>query len=132
MALTASLAAVSAQAAAPSTFHDVDGHWAENIIVDWQKKDLIHGYTDGSFKPNNQISRAEFITIMNGALGFHQSGEVSFQDVTTGSWYYNAVAAAVAQGYCTGFSDNTFRADATITRRRGCRNAYFPPQTAAQ
>ena len=95
MALAAALAFAPAQAfAAPAT--DISGHWAEKVITQWQEKGLISGYEDGTFKPDNSVTRAEFVIMLNKALGFTQKGNVTFSDVSANAWYYDAVAIAVA------------------------------------
>ena len=115
MALAAALAFAPAQAfAAPAT--DISGHWAEKVITQWQEKGLISGYEDGTFKPDNSVTRAEFVIMLNKALGFTQKGNVTFSDVSANAWYYDAVAIAVEAGYCAGYEDGTFKPNATITR----------------
>lgn len=99
--------------AAPS---DIAGHWAESVITQWQNKGLIQGYEDGTFKPGNTITRAEFVTLMNNAKGFWSEGSINFSDVKNGSWFYSAVARAVAAGYVKGYSDGSFKPGNTITR----------------
>lgn len=114
MALTAAmvLSATSVLAAA----NDLDGHWAKNVITEWQEKGLIKGYADGSFKPNNSITRAEFVVLMNNAQGFSKDTDISFTDVAEGDWYYDAVAKAVRAGYTKGYEDGSFKPNQTITR----------------
>ncbi len=114
MALAAVLAISPMQVMAAS--NDLNGHWAEKVITEWQDKGLIKGYADGSFKPNNNVTRAEFVIMMNNALGFEDAEDISFGDVKPGDWYYNAVAKAVAAGYSKGYADGTFKPGATITR----------------
>ena len=114
LALTAAMIVPSVPAmAAPS---DIAGHWAESVITQWQSKGLIQGYEDGTFKPGNTITRAEFVTLMNNAKGFWSEGSINFSDVKNGSWFYSAVARAVAAGYVTGYSDGSFKPGNTITR----------------
>lgn len=114
LALTAAMIVPSVPAmAAPS---DIAGHWAESVITQWQSKGLIQGYEDGTFKPNNTITRAEFVTLMNNAKGFWSEGSINFSDVKNGSWFYSAVARAVAAGYVKGYSDDSFKPGNTITR----------------
>ena len=115
MTLAAVMAVAPVQVmAAPSS--DLAGHWAEAVITEWQEKGLIKGYEDGTFKPGNNITRAEFVTIMNNALGYEDAAVLNFTDVVAGNWYYNAVAKAVAAGYVKGYEDGTFKPDNTITR----------------
>lgn len=113
-ALTAAmlLPAVPAMAAT----NDLQGHWAEPTITEWQKKGLIQGYEDGSFKPNSSITRAEFIVLTNNAKGFTDEAKISFLDVKDGDWFYSAVAKAVAANYVKGYEDGTFHPNQTITR----------------
>lgn len=113
-ALTAAmlLPAVPAMAAT----NDLQGHWAEPTITEWQKKGLIQGYEDGSFKPNSSITRAEFIVLTNNAKGFTEEAKISFLDVKDGDWFYSAVAKAVAANYVKGYEDGTFHPNQTITR----------------
>lgn len=114
LALTAAMIVPSVPAmAAPS---DIAGHWAESVITQWQNKGLIQGYEDGTFKPGNTITRAEFVTLMNNAKGFWSEGSIHFSDVKNGSWFYSAVARAVAAGYVKGYSDGSFKPNNTITR----------------
>ncbi len=114
LALTAAMIMPSVPAmAAPS---DIAGHWAESVITQWQSKGLIQGYEDGTFKPGNTITRAEFVTLMNNAKGFWSEGSINFSDVKNGSWFYSAVARAVAAGYVKGYSDGSFKPGNTITR----------------
>jgi hypothetical protein len=47
---------------------DVQGHWAEKKIAEWVAKGLAGGYPDGTFKPNNHITRAEFVALVNRAF----------------------------------------------------------------
>ncbi len=114
MALAAAMAFAPAQAFAASS--DIKGHWAESAITSWQDKGLISGYTDGTFKPDNSVTRAEFASMVNKALGLTEKGDVPFSDVKSGSWYYDAISIAVKAGYCSGYEDGTFKPDATITR----------------
>ena len=115
MTLAAVMAVAPVQVmAAPAS--DIAGHWAEAVITEWQEQGLIKGYEDGTFKPGNNITRAEFVTIMNNALGYEDAATLDFTDVAAGNWYYSAVAKAVAAGYVSGYEDGTFKPNNTITR----------------
>lgn len=103
---------------------DIRGHWAEQEINDWVDRGYITGYPDGTFRPNQSITRAEFITLVNKSFGFHQKAKISFSDVSPASWYYNEVAAAMAAGYIRGYVDNTIKPDRPITRQEVAAIAY--------
>lgn len=104
---------VSVLAAAPS---DIENHWAKEAISDWVAKGLINGYTDGSFKPDRNITRAEFMALVNRAFQFTETAQIRYKDVKSGDWYYETVAQAEAAGYITGYNDNTMRPNNAITR----------------
>ncbi|HCU07941.1 MAG TPA: hypothetical protein DF480_03060 [Clostridiales bacterium] len=100
-----------------SSFKDTKGHWAEQYIETAVGQGIIKGYTDGRFKPDAKVSRAEFISMLNRALGNISTGTVNFDDVSGNAWYYYDVAKAVTAGYVDGFSDGTFRPGDFITRQ---------------
>ena len=62
IALAAILATASAvtPAYAAVTYPDINGHWSKNIVEKWAEANVVSGYPDGTFKPNDNITRAEF------------------------------------------------------------------------
>lgn len=54
----------SVEAAAKPSFTDIDGHWAESSIETAVQADILNGYSDGTYKPNNTITRAELLKMM--------------------------------------------------------------------
>lgn len=99
-----------------SEISDINGHWAEAVMRDWRSKDYISGYADGSVRPDNLVTRAEFFAMVNKPFGFIYSSPINFSDVRYGSWYYNIISTAVAAGYVSGYSDGTIQPDRYITR----------------
>lgn len=94
-------------------FKDVKGHWAESVISSAYELKLITGYQDGTFKPNGQITRAEFATILSRSTNLQKvEGSNPFPDMK-GNWGESAVTQLVAQGfinpsdYPNGFSPHT-------------------------
>lgn len=105
------------QAFAARTFPDVSSDfWGARYISSAAERGYIQGYEDGTFRPNNQITRAEFCRMLNQALGLTQEEVVGFQDVHSNHWYYSEVKKAVAAGYIAGYEDNSFRGDNSISR----------------
>jgi hypothetical protein len=96
---------------------DITGHWANGTIQDWLDKGYISGYPDGSFKPDNDISRAEFMALVNKAYGYSATRPISFTDIKVGAWYYNTVSVATAAGYIAGYPDGTIRPNESISRQ---------------
>ena len=96
---------------------DVSGHWAEPQITDWTARGLIKGYEDGSFKPDNTITRAEFIALINRSFEFREEAAISFSDMALSNWAYSEIAKAVKAGYVTGYEDGTIGASKPISRQ---------------
>ena len=118
-ALSAAITISMVLGTVPNAFaasNDINGHWAQTAITSWENKNLISGYEDGSFRPNQAVTRAEFVTLMNKSLGLTEKGEVSFSDVSTSDWFYNDVAIAIKEGYCSGFPDGGFHPNEAVTR----------------
>lgn len=87
-------------------FNDISGHWAAQAINDAAETGWITGYEDGSFKPNNKISRAEAMTIINRMLyrlvekeGLKTDIMVEWIDNKPDAWYYAAVQEATNSHY---------------------------------
>ena len=78
-------------------FSDVSGHWAEQYINSFYQLDLIKGYPDGTFKPDNSITRAEAITILNKVAEIEgiQPEDDFIPDVSDSHWAYETIYAAV-------------------------------------
>lgn len=96
---------------------DIDGSWAKEVILAGVEAGYINGYGDGTFRPNEPVTRAQFAKMLNNAIGAKNAAAVSFADVTAGAWYYDEVRKAVSAQYIAGYNDNTFRPDRTITRQ---------------
>ena len=114
VAMAFSVVAVPIEALAAT---DTNGHWAESAINSWISSGYISGYPDGTFRPNNAISRAEFVTIANKAFGFTSSQGISFNDVKPGYWAYSEIQKGVAAGYIQGDTIGTFRPGSAVSRQ---------------
>lgn len=111
--LFGSLGTAAAQSALTK---DYEGHWAQQTIQSWLDSGLLKGFGDGSVKPNQTITRAEFMTLINRSYHFTEQSKVNFSDVPPTSWAYSEVAKAVAAGYIQGFN-NEMRPNAPINRQ---------------
>lgn len=100
---------------------DYENHWASSAIKDFISKGHIGGYEDGSFKPNGEITRAEFIKIVNSVYGFGEKGAENFTDVNPNNWFYDGVCIAMKAGYVNGYEDGTFRPNGKITRQEAAK-----------
>ena len=99
-----------------NSYNDVkDGDWFCCAVSTLSKMGVIKGYEDGSFKPNDPISRAEFAAI---AARFDPDGDktpASFFDVTS-HWAKDEISIAANHGWIKGYEDGSFKPDQKITR----------------
>lgn len=99
-----------------STFNDVaKGYWAANYIGYMQQFGIVTGYTDGSFRPNAPVTRAEFAAIASRFEKLTQ-GSKSFTDVPDTHWAVKYINFAATRGWVTGYADGTFKPEHSITR----------------
>lgn len=84
-------------------------------VVDWG---FMRGDISGNMRPDDPITRAEFVTIINRAFGYHVMGEDPFTDVTASDWYAQDVSIAYTENYITGTSDTTFSPNGQLTREQ--------------
>lgn len=97
-------------------FSDVPkGCWAANYIGYMRQFGIITGYSDGSFRPDAPVTRAEFAAI---ASRFEKltEGSKSFTDVPDTYWAARYIDFAATRGWVTGYSDGTFKPEDPITR----------------
>ena len=102
----------------PVNFTDISGHWAEATIRAAASAGIVKGYEDGTFRPGNTVTRAEFAVMLIGALGTEGSaGTLSFNDRDRiPAWAAPSIAEAVRAGIVSGYPDGTFRPSSNITR----------------
>ena len=118
-------------------FNDIEVHWAQNLINLNAQLGNIAGYEDGSFRPSQSVTRAEFVTMAN--KFFDRSGGAefgcSFADVNEDDWFFADVATAEKASYISGYPDSTFRPNALITREEAavilCKLTNRDPSTNA-
>jgi hypothetical protein len=101
------------------TFDDITGVYAgkETAIEALASRSIIKGYEDGSFRPGNTMTRAEYAAIVVRALGLTPRATDVFSDVSASSWYASYIGTANAYGIVKGRSASTFDPSGTITRQ---------------
>ncbi|KRF10253.1 hypothetical protein ASG89_01590 [Paenibacillus sp. Soil766] len=99
-------------------FSDISGHWAAKAIRQGALGGIVTGYSDGTFRPDLRVTRAQFAVMLMNAVEHSGAAEQStFEDAAQiPDWASNAVAKAVQAGIITGYDDSTFRPNAEITR----------------
>ncbi len=100
-------------------FTDLDSvEWAKPSILALSLKGIVSGRGDGTFAPNDNITRAEYCQILIGAI--EKSAEYAdseFADVPSDAWFYHAVSVASKYGIVSGYGDGNFGPYDLITRQ---------------
>ena len=101
------------------SFRDVTrGHWAFASVERAAELGLVTGYSDGTFRPDTPVTRAQFVLMLWRMCGKPAAAKAaSFADASA-DWYQDALSWAVEKGYVNGLSDTRFGPDAPITRQQ--------------
>lgn len=99
------------------TFSDVkSGAWYYTEVELCYNVGIINGYDDGTFRPDEPITRAEFAMIAALFAELPNSGKAMFKDVTKDHWAYQLINSAAEAGWIQGYGDGTYRPESTISR----------------
>ncbi len=113
-----SFATAQAQTQA-AAFSDVPAdYWAQDYIAGLTKLNIISGFGDGTFRPDEPVTRAQFAMILRKV--FLQSQPTTarpFTDVPSNYWATDAIHAARSAGFLSGYPGNRFAPNEPITRR---------------
>jgi hypothetical protein len=103
------------------TFDDANGHWSQEAVEVLSSRFVVDGFEDGSFRPEQPLTRAQFAKLLVELVGRREDGDIesdaapAFVDVTEDAWYAGVVARASALGLAQG-SEGRFRPDDAVTR----------------
>ena len=103
-----------------TTFNDVSSnYWASSFIGELSRRDIIAGFPDGSFRPDQNVTRAQFAAIVRKA--FEKSPErnaINFTDVPANYWASSAIEEAYRTGFLSGYPGNRFQPEQNIPREQ--------------
>lgn len=105
--------------AASNEFSDVySSNYFSEAVLDLTEKGIIKGFTDGTYRPNQEITRAQAAVILASALELdvNAAKNQGFKDVPSGVWYYSSVAALVEKGIMSGLDKEHFLPGKSVTR----------------
>ena len=103
------------------SFSDVpDDAWYATAVKTLASLGMMDGYPDGTFRPDEPITRAEFATVGLAFAYDPLDASCSYYDVGASAWYHTYVAQATTYGWIGGYPDNTFRPGNNITRVEVC------------
>ncbi|AFZ58285.1 DUF1565 domain-containing protein [Anabaena cylindrica FACHB-243] len=112
------VAATVNQPGGPVVFRDVPtGYWAKTYIEALAAQNIIAGFPDGTFRPNEPVTRAQFATIITKALTPPaKRTAIQFRDVNSNFWAYGAIQSAYQSQFVAGYPDGTFKPQQQIPR----------------
>ncbi len=101
----------------PTTFADIQNHWAKPFIQALLDKGLISGYSDGTFKPDEKVTRAQFAAFLVKAFNpTAKRDAVKFTDVADDFWAKDVIQQAYRGQFMSGFDNKTFRPNENVQR----------------
>lgn len=102
-----------------------DTHWAKSYVDSAVQMGIVEGNGSSKFYPDNEVTRAEFITLLWKAAGKPQpTAELSISDIDETSWYYSAAVWGVENGYIKCTDENTFLPNTAVTRAQAITILY--------
>lgn len=99
----------------------VDKHWAKPEIIYLRDQGIMTRDSLENFRPDDFITRAEFMNAINETFNHTKKKDINFKDVSKDSWYYDDIKKALAVGYIGGYGDGTIRPNATLTREEAAK-----------
>ncbi len=93
---------------APDRYNDIGSSLYREAIVDLSDRGVLSGYPDGSYRPTQQVSRAELTVLVMRMLGASSDAGVCFRDVSSRDWFAPQVCAAKAHGIISGDDEDAF------------------------
>ena len=101
------------------SFRDVtSAHWAFASVERAAELGLVTGYSDGTFRPDAPVTRAQFVLMLWRMCGKPAAAKAASFAAASADWYQDALRWAVEKGYVNGLSDTRFGPDAPITRQQ--------------
>lgn len=109
--------ALPASAAESEGFSDVQNHYAKAAVETWSGYGVLRGYPDGSFRPNDPVTRAEMAVVLDRVMGYQNTAENTFSDVPERAWYAQSILHLVAEGIFQGRKAGQMLPKSPITRQ---------------
>ncbi|MEQ8757680.1 MAG: S-layer homology domain-containing protein [Coleofasciculus sp. G1-WW12-02] len=101
----------------PDSFSDIQNHWAKPFIEGLLDKGLISGFKDGTFKPDEKMTRAQYAALL--VKAFNPSAKrnaINFTDVAADLWAKDVIQQAYRGEFLSGFPKNTFKPNDNVQR----------------
>lgn len=103
-----------------TSFSDVQSnYWAAPFIAQLSQRGVIAGFPDGSFRPEQPVTRAQFAAMVNNAFSSTPERQaINFVDVPSNFWASNAIRQSYVTGFLSGYPGNRFEPNQAIPRQQ--------------
>lgn len=112
----------SARAAVPmnTSFPDTQNYWAQPFIQDLAERNIVTGYPDNTYRPEQPVARDEFAAILQKAFSQNSERQLAsgsvYKDIPQGYWAAPAIKDAYEMGFMKGYPGGEFRPNQSVTR----------------
>ncbi|MFE1748005.1 S-layer homology domain-containing protein [Coleofasciculus sp. H7-2] len=112
----------SAMAAAPAntSFPDTQNYWAQPFIQNLAERNIVTGYPDDTYRPEEPVARDEFAAILQKAFSQNLERQIAsgsvYKDIPQGYWASSAIEDAYEMGFMKGYPGGEFRPNQPVTR----------------
>jgi parallel beta-helix repeat protein len=101
----------------PTKFADIQNHWAKPFIEGLIDEGLINGFNDGTFRPDEKMTRAQYATLLVRAFDPAAKRDAKkFTDVADDYWAKDAIQQAYRSQFISGFENNAFKPNDNVQR----------------
>jgi hypothetical protein len=131
-----SLGQISDSNVVKESFSDTKNHWGAKYIASLRSVGIVEGYADGTYKPDQVLTRAELLKIAMVANGLDNRyltiTDTGFSDVPSNHWAATAVYRAQQFEIIDGYADGTFKPNAIVTRAEAAKVLMLASAKAIQ
>jgi hypothetical protein len=103
-----------------ASFPDVENHWSQPFVDRLSENNILAGYLDGTFRPEQPVRRDEFAAIVRQAFNQEQERQLAsgsvYQDIPNDYWAAPAIEEAYEMGFMSGYPGGVFRPDQEVSR----------------
>ncbi|NJL23597.1 MAG: S-layer homology domain-containing protein, partial [Leptolyngbyaceae cyanobacterium SM1_3_5] len=122
-----------------TSFPDTQNYWAQPFIQNLAERDIVTGYPDNTYRPEQPVDRDEYAAIIRQAFPQDPERQIAsgsvYKDVPQGYWASSAIEEAYEMGFMKGYPGGEFRPNQPITKVEVlvslAQNLNLPPTTAA-
>ena len=107
----------SMEVKAAEVFPDIQGNWAAQTIQSLAAKGILNGYPDGTFKPNQTVTRAELAKMISKTFNYQTAAGSNLSDISQ-HWAYSYISTLTSDKVMSSYTDGTFKPENPVSRAK--------------